>query len=203
MGESESVDAGWLTWPNAITLARLALLPVFFWLVFATNHRAIAAWLLGVLGATDWIDGFVARRFHQVSNVGKILDPTADRILVIGGLLAVAIVGAVPWWFAIATLVREIIVSSLTLVLAALGAARINVLWWGKVSTFALMTTFPLFLLTTNPHHAPLQTWQHDARDACWVIGILGLTLSWIVLFGYVKPALQALRDGRRARRIL
>jgi len=203
VSESEDVDAGWLTWPNAITVARLALLPVFFWLVFATNHRAIAAWLLAVLGATDWIDGFVARRFHQVSNVGKILDPVADRILVTGGLLAVAAVGAVPWWFAGATLAREVLVSSLTVILAALGATRINVLWWGKVSTFALMTTFPLFLLTSNPHHAPLATWQHDGRDVCWVIGILGLTLSWMVLFGYVQPALQALKDGRQARRIL
>ena len=92
----------------------------------------------------------------------------------ISGLLAVAAAGGVPWWFASATLTRELIVSILTVVLAALGAARIDVLWWGKVSTFALMTTFPLFLLTTNPHHAALRPWQHDARDACWVIGIHG-----------------------------
>lgn len=202
MNEDEG-DAGWFTWPNAITLLRLALLPVFFWLLFATNHRAVAAWLLASLGATDWIDGFVARRWHQVSNVGKILDPTADRILVIGGLIAVAAASGVPWWFALTTLARELIVSVLTLALAALGAARINVLWGGKVSTFALMTSFPLFLLTTNPHHASLQPWQHDARDACWVIGVMGLTLSWLVLFGYVRPALAALRTGRQARRIL
>jgi len=196
-------DAGWLTWPNAITLARLALLPVFIWLLFRTDHRAVAAWLLGALGATDWIDGFVARRLRQVSNVGKILDPTADRVLVIAGLLAVAAANGVPWWFALATLARELIVSVLTLVLAALGAARINVLWWGKVSTFALMTTFPLFLLTTNPHHAALRPWQHDARVGCWVIGLLGLGLSWLVLFGYVRPALTALRTGRQGRRTL
>lgn len=196
-------DAGWLTWPNAITLVRLALLPVFFWLLFGTGHRALAAWLLAVLGATDWIDGFVARRWHQVSNIGKILDPTADRILVIAGLLGVAAAGGVPWWFAAATLTRELVVSLLTVALAALGAARINVLWWGKVSTFALMTTFPLFLLTSNDHHAPLSPWQHDARIACWIIGILGLTLSWIVLFGYIRPALGALRTGRQARRIV
>lgn len=203
MGTTEGSDAGWRTWPNAITLARLAFLPVFFWLLFGTNHRAIAAWLLGVLGATDWVDGYVARRTHQVSTVGKILDPTADRLLVVGGLLAVAAVGAVPWWFAGLTLAREVLVSVLTLVLAALGAARIDVLWWGKVSTFALMTTFPLFLLTSNPHHAPLQVWQRDARDACWVIGALGLALAWVVLVGYVGPARRALRAGRDARRIV
>ena len=203
MNADESSDAGWLTWPNLITVIRLALLPLFFWLLFDTNHRAVAAWLLATLGATDWIDGFVARRWHQVSNVGKILDPVADRILVISGLLAVAAAAGVPWWFALTTLARELIVSVLTLVLAALGAVRIDVLWWGKVSTFALMTTFPLFLLTTNPRHAAQQPWQYDARDACWVIGIVGLTLSWIVLAGYVKPALRALRSGRQARKIL
>jgi cardiolipin synthase len=203
MNPDEASDAGWLTWPNLISVLRLAFLPLFFWLLFGTNHRAIAAWLLATLGATDWIDGFVARRWHQVSNVGKVLDPVADRILVISALLAVAAAAGVPWWFASATLTRELIVSLLTVVLASLGAARIDVLWWGKVSTFALMTTFPLFLLTTNPHHGALLPWQHDVRDVCWVLGITGLTISWIVLFGYVKPALNALRTGRRARRIL
>jgi cardiolipin synthase (CMP-forming) len=197
------VAAGIWTWPNLITLVRLALLPVFLWLLFSTNHRAIAAWLLAFLGATDWIDGYVARAIHQVSNVGKILDPVADRLLVIVGLLAVAAASGVAWWFALATLVRELIVSVLTLVLAALGATRINVLWWGKVSTFALMTCYPLFLLTTNPHHHALRTWQHDVRGATWVIAYMGLALAWVVLFGYVKPALRALRAGRASRGIL
>ena len=192
-----------MTWPNVVTILRLALLPVFLWLLFSTDHRAIAAWLLAFLGATDWIDGFLARRLHQVSKVGKILDPVADRLLVVVGLVAVAAAAGVPWWFALCTLAREILVSLLTLVLAALGAARIDVLWWGKVSIFALMTTFPLFLLTTNPHHAALVPWQHAARDACWVLGLAGLALSWVVLVGYVKPALAALRTGRQGRRIL
>jgi len=202
MSPDES-DAGWRTWANLVTLVRLALIPVFFWLLFGTDHWAVAAWLLGALGATDWVDGYLARRFHQVSKIGKVIDPVADRVLVISGLLGVAAVGAVPWWFALVTLARELIVSVLTIVLAALGAARIDVLWWGKVSTFALMTTFPLFLLTSNPHGAPLATWQEVLRAGCWVVGLAGLTLSWIVLFGYVRPALAALRAGRRAREIL
>jgi cardiolipin synthase (CMP-forming) len=202
MSADDTSDAGWWTWANLVTVIRLALLPLFFWLLFDTNHRSIAAWLLASLGATDWIDGFLARRLRQVSNVGKILDPVADRVLVISGLLAVAAAAGVPWWFALTTLTRELIVSVLTMVLAGLGAARIDVLWWGKVSTFALMTSFPLFLLTTNPHHGALQPWQQPVRDACWVIGLMGLTLSWIVLAGYVKPARRALATGRQARRI-
>ena len=203
MSADDQGEAGWLTWPNLVTLVRLALLPVFVWILFSTDHRAVAAWLLASLGATDWIDGHLARRLHQVSNVGKVIDPVADRLLVIVGLLSVAAAAGVPWWFALFTLARELIVSLLTLLLAALGAARIDVLWWGKVSTFALMTTYPLFLLTTNPHHAALVAWQNWTRDGTWVIGLLGLALSWLVLLGYVRPALRALRSGRRGRQIL
>lgn len=163
----------------------------------------MAAWLLGALGATDWVDGFLARRLHQVSNLGKVLDPVADRILVVSGLIAVAAAGGVPWWFAGATLIREIIVSTLTLVLAALGAARIDVLWWGKVSTFVLMTTFPVFLLTSNAGGVALESWQRVIRDVCWISAIAGLVLAWIVLVGYVAPARRALRNGRASRRVL
>ena len=196
-------DRGWWTWANLVTAIRLALIPVFLWLLFGTGHRALAAWLLGALGATDWVDGYLARRLHQVSAVGKVIDPVADRILVMVGLLAVAAAGGVPWWFALITLARELIVSLMTLLLAALGAARIDVLWWGKVSTFALMTTFPLFLLTSNDHHVALAGWQHVGRDLCWVVGVAGLALSWVVLASYVRPALAALHRGRAARRIL
>ncbi len=176
------------------------MLPVFLWLLFGTGHRADAAWLLGALGATDWVDGYVARRIHQVSSVGKVLDPVADRVLMMTGLIAVASAGGVPWWFAIATLVREVLVSGLTIVLALLGAARIDVLWWGKVSTFVLMVTYPLFLLTSNDHHAALALWQQWGRGACWVAGVTGLALSWAVLAGYVGPAKRALRTGRAGR---
>jgi len=200
--ESEVRDAGWRTWPNLVTVVRLALIPVFCWLLFSTNHRALAAWLLAFLGATDWIDGWLARTLHQTSTVGKILDPAADRVLVMVGLVSVAVAGGVPWWFAGATLTREVLVSALTLLLAALGAARIDVLWWGKVSTFMLMVTFPMFLVTTNAHHAPLTSLQHVLRDLTWVYGLAGLSLAWVVFFSYIRPASRALSTGRAARRV-
>lgn len=200
--ESDAFDAGWYTWANLVTLVRLAFIPVFWWILFWTNHRAVAAWLLATLGATDWIDGYLARRLHQTSTVGKILDPTADRILVMVGLVAVAWAGGVPWWFAGLTLLREILVSVLTVVLAALGAARIDVLWWGKVSTFMLMVSYPLFLLTSNAHHVALTSWQHVLRDATWLYALAGLTLAWIVFFSYTRPASRALARGRAARSV-
>ena len=191
----------WATIPNAVTAVRLALLPVYVFLAVWTRHWAVAAWLLAALGATDWVDGFLARRLHQVSEVGKIIDPVADRLLVMTAVVSIAVVGAVPWWFAALTLGREAVVSLVTLVLAALGAARIDVLWWGKASTFALMVAYPVFLLTCNPAGAALHPWQHDVRVVDWVIGGLGLAVAWIVLGGYVRPALTALRTGRDARR--
>ena len=198
----ELADAGWRPWANGITLVRLAFIPVFWWLLFGTGHRALAAWLLGVLGATDWIDGYVARRMNQVSTIGKILDPSADRLLTVSGLVGVALAGGVPWWFAGVCLVRELLVISLTLLLASLGATRIDVLWWGKVSTFALLATFPLFLLTSQAHHLPLQGWQTVLRAITWVVGAAGLGLSWGVFFGYIRPARTALSAGRRGRQV-
>jgi cardiolipin synthase len=131
--------------------------------------------------------------------VGKIIDPVADRLLVITSIFTVAGLGAVPWWFAGATLAREAVVSLMTVGLAAAGAARIDVLWWGKVSTFALMTAYPWFLISYSPH-APQAAWLDILRVVTWVIGLGGLTLAWVVLGGYVRPALSALRRGREAR---
>lgn len=202
MDGSVTEDAGWATWPNLVTSVRLAVIPAYIWLVATTDHRAIAAWILAGLGATDWVDGYLARRWHQTSNVGKILDPVADRILVMTSVLSVAVVGAVPWWFAIATLAREIVVSTLTVLLAVLGAARIDVLWWGKVSTFALMTAYPWFLISSVPDGGVMASWQSGLRALTWVVGVGGLALAWGVLAGYVKPALNALRTGRAARRL-
>ena len=75
-----------LTAPNLFTLLRLCCLPLFLYLLFGRDNRAGAAWLLGGLGATDWVDGWLARRFDQVSEFGKIFDPTADRLLFIVGI---------------------------------------------------------------------------------------------------------------------
>ena len=108
--------------PNAITLVRLACIPLFVWLLFGADRQTAAAVLLGALGATDWIDGFVARRYHQVSTVGKVLDPVADRVLVVTAVIAITVHGAVPVWFGVATLAREVVVSAAVLLLASLGA---------------------------------------------------------------------------------
>jgi cardiolipin synthase len=184
-----------LTAPNVITAVRLACIPAFVWLLFGTDHQAAAAVLLAALGATDWVDGFVARRYHQVSTLGKVLDPVADRILVVTAVVSIIVYGAVPVWFGVATLAREVVVSAAVLLLASLGAARIDVLWVGKAGTFALMFSYPAFLLGHGT-----AGWQEPVRIIAWVTGLLGLTLAWIAAGSYVPVARRALADGRRAR---
>src|SRR5580658_10864839 len=126
-------------------MVRLLCIPIFLWLLFGLDDQTWAAVLLAVLGATDFVDGFVARRYHQVSTLGKVLDPLADRLLVGTAVIAVMVHGAVPLWFGLATLGREVLVSLMVVVLAAMGASRIDVLWVGKAGTFALMFAYPTF----------------------------------------------------------
>jgi len=184
-----------LTVPNLITLVRLLCIPIFLWLLFGLHHQTYAAVLLAVLGATDWIDGFVARRWHQVSTLGKVLDPVADRLLVGTAVISVIIHGAVPLWFGLATIAREVLVAGCTLLLATLGARRIDVLWVGKAGTFGLMFAYPAFLWGDGT-----AGWQDPVRIFAWVAGIGGLTLAWVAAFSYLAPARKALIDGRAGR---
>jgi cardiolipin synthase (CMP-forming) len=181
-----------LTIPNVISVVRLCCVPLFLWLLFGLEARLAAAILLAVLGATDWVDGWIARRYHQVSTVGKVLDPVADRIMLITAVVAIAIDGAVPWWFAIVALGREVVVSLAALTLGAMGARRIDVTWWGKTGTFLSMMSFPLFL-------AGAADWAlADASEVlAWVVGVPGVAIAWYSAVGYVPLALDALRAGR------
>lgn len=181
-----------LTIPNAITLVRLLCVPVFLWLLFDRENRAAAAWLLAVLGMTDWVDGFLARRLGQVSTLGKVLDPAVDRLVLVTGILAILIDGSAPLWFGVAALAREIFVSGAGLVLAALGARRIDVTWWGKTGTFMLYFAFPMWLGGASTlSYAPF------LNAAAWVFGIPGLMAGLVSVVVYVPAAREALREGR------
>src|SRR3984885_9547373 len=99
-------------------MVRLVCIPVFVWLRFGAHEQTAAAILLAVLGATDWVDGYVARHFGQVTTLGKVLDPLADRVLVGTAVISILVYGAVPLWFGIATIAREVLVSAMVLLLA-------------------------------------------------------------------------------------
>jgi len=182
-----------LTVPNVLSFIRLCLIPVFAWLLLGRDNRAGAAFLLAGLGATDWVDGYVARHFNQVSNLGKILDPAADRLLLAVAVVCILIDGSVPAVVAWPVIGREVLVAGTVLVLAAMGARRIDVTFAGKTGTFLLMTAFPLFLLGNDKAfglHSP-------ARLVAWGCAAIGLAFSYYAAARYVPVARVALRDGR------
>jgi cardiolipin synthase len=193
---ADTDDRRILTVPNVITFVRLACLPLYLYLLFGLDERGNAAILLGLLGATDWVDGYVARHFHQVSNLGKVLDPVADRLLFfvgVGGIIVVG--GAAPPWFCWLVIGREVFVSIAVVVLALLGAKRIDVTWYGKAGTFCLMFAFPFFLAGSSHWRT-----AHLFHVAAWCLGVPGLVLSYYAAVLYVPIGLRALREGRAGR---
>ncbi len=193
--QTSSPDRGVWTVPNLISFLRLACLPVFLYLLFPADNAAAAAWLLAVLGMTDWVDGYVARHFDQVSEVGKVLDPVADRLLFFVGLSAILIAGAIPDFIGIAILAREVVVGGTTVILAALGARRIDVTWFGKAGTFGNMVAMPAFLGShSSVSYADALGWL------AWIAVVPGLILSYVAAFMYIPIARRALAEGREAR---
>ncbi len=183
-----------LTVPNLISLVRLACVPLFVWLLFGRDEPYAAAWLLGAIGATDWVDGYVARHFNQVSTLGKVLDPVADRIMLAVAIVSILLYEAAPWWVVASVLAREGLVSIAVLVLGALGARRIDVSWVGKAGTFLLMWAFPFFLASA----AEYISWEDTARTIAWVFFVPGMVLSWWAALTYLPVAKRALAEGRR-----
>ena len=185
-----------LTVPNLVTTVRLLCVPVFLWLVLrGPHHRGWypAALLLGALGATDGIDGFVARRFHQVSTLGKVLDPIADRLLLGVASISIIALGAVPLWVGLAAIIWEGFVSAGFFAVAALGGRRMDVVWAGKAGTFGLMAALPLFLAG----HAN-DDWHRVAEVLAWICAVPGLVLGWYAVFTYVPKAVAGVRQGRQ-----
>jgi cardiolipin synthase len=188
-------DRGLWTVPNAISLARLACVPLFAWLLVGAGRPVAAAVLLGVLGASDWVDGWIARHFDQGSEVGKVLDPVADRVLLIAGAGILLLDRRVPAWVAAAVLVREAIISLATLGLAFARARRIDVQWVGKAGTLALMFALPGFLLLDLGSAG--DWWRPPLAVATWAFTLGGLALSYYAAVRYVPLARDALGAGR------
>lgn len=183
-----------ITIPNVISVVRLCLVPVFLWLLFGRDDRYGAAWLLAGLGVSDGVDGYIARHFNQVSTIGKVIDPIADRVLLIVGVVAIMVDGSVPLVIALLTLGRELLVTMATLGLFVAGAHRIDVIWFGKASTFGFMVAFPLFLVANST-----AAWRSTADVLSWAIVSASLALGWLSLVFYIPAARRALvAEGTR-----
>jgi cardiolipin synthase (CMP-forming) len=185
-----------LTIPNVVTALRLLCLPVFWYVLFVLENRAAAALLLGGLGATDWVDGYLARRLGQISEFGKMFDPTVDRLLFIVGLLGIMIDGSMPIWFGVAVLAREVVVGA-TMATATLVFAmeRFDVTYLGKVATFLLMFAVPGFLLGSSDFVGAEWFWW-----VSWLLGVPGLVLSYYTAIAYIPLIRDGLRAGRAQR---
>ncbi len=192
-------DNGLWTFPNAFSFVRLLCVPLFLWLLFGSDHPAIAAWLLVSLGATDWVDGYIARRFDQGSTIGKVLDPTADRALMIAGAVSLLVLDVVSFQvkiFVWVVLIREVLVGAVTVTLALAGARRIDVVWAGKAGTFFVMPALPMFLLAAHIDGF----WYWEMSIVGWISGIVGVALGYYAVLQYIPLARVALREGRAAR---
>ncbi len=188
-----------LTAPNAITLVRLLCIPVFIWLLFGRENYFLAAVLMAILGGTDWVDGYVARHFGQVSNFGKMFDPTVDRLLMIVGIGGILIADLDIRYFAVfawIVVVREITLSIFVATTVFMGAKRMDVTWIGKCGTFAMMMAFPSFLASADASFAGTAT-QTIFLVLAWSAAIPGLVCSLIAYFGYFPAGIRALREGR------
>jgi cardiolipin synthase (CMP-forming) len=137
--ETMPASSAIVTVPNILSFARIVTIPLFCWLAANERTRVWGILLFAVVVSTDWVDGYVARRTGQVTELGRILDPVADRLAIAAGLLTFAIAGIFPFWAALLILVRDVVVVLGGAVLLWGRNIRVEVRGIGKIATFSLM----------------------------------------------------------------
>lgn len=193
MSTSEVASSRVLTWPNAISAVRLLLVPVFAVLAFG-RHDLAALSVLAISGASDWLDGVLARRLHQVSRLGELLDPAADRLFILVTLVVLAVRDVVPWWLLVVIVARDLLLSVVLLVLGRRGLGPLPVHFVGKGGTFALLYAFPLLFLAHGTSALAQVAWVLG-----WAFSWWGVALYWLAAALYVWQAVGLLRAPRPA----
>ncbi len=187
---SEQVSNRILTVPNLLSFARLLILPWVF--IEAANGRFARGLAIGFLfGATDFVDGYVARRFDQVTRLGQILDPLSDRLFI--GTIAVALVvsGLLPWWPVAVVIGRDLVLLVAGLAMLGRGARPPAVTRMGKTATFGLMWSFVPLLA------AGIVGSAEDPEPVLYAIGMVVLVASVVL---YLVVAVDYARQLRAAR---
>jgi len=175
-------DRVW-TVPNAISFARLAAIPYFVYLLVGRDDPKAAGLLLIVIGATDWVDGALARWLHQESELGRKLDPIADRLAIVAAVVAGWIADVVPGLIAGPLLLREALMAVLTAWLVIRGKGTLQVRYLGKVATAAVYGSIPSFYL------AAADVLPAVSRALGWTAGVIGLALYWLTAAQYAGDA--------------
>ncbi len=177
-----------LTVPNFLSFLRILLIPVFVVLIVHPDTTTAGLVLYGAVMATDWIDGWVARRTGQVSELGKIFDPTADRLAIAAGLIALVVRGVFPLWAALLILVRDVAVLAIGLFLLVRRHVRLDVRFIGKVATFTLMAAIPG--IAWGNLGLPFAS---GALVAGWVAFGVGIVEYYVAAAVYVRDVRDAL----------
>lgn len=175
------------TIPNALSLARLAGVPVFLWLVLGPRSTTADWWALGILfaaGLSDWADGKIARALNQQSRLGELLDPLADRMYIVATVVALAIRAIIGWWLVALLAVRELLLAVVLLVLRRHGYGPLKVSFVGKAATLNLLYAFPLLFIGSHP-----TPYAEVARVAGWAFALWGTGLYWWSAVLYTEQA--------------
>ncbi|WBB94672.1 CDP-alcohol phosphatidyltransferase family protein [Verrucosispora sp. WMMC514] len=181
-----------LTWPNLISFVRLLGVPLFLFLFLVARADVAAIVVLAVGGTSDWVDGWIARRLGQVSRLGELLDPLADRLYILATLIAFTAREVVPWQFTAALLARELLLLGSLGVLRRHGYGPPPVHYVGKTATFLLLAAFPILLLA-----AVVPAAAATVGAIGWALAWWGLVLYWIAGVLYVIQARQLVRAVR------
>jgi cardiolipin synthase (CMP-forming) len=188
-----------LTVPNVISLARLAGVPVFVWLVLGPRSQAGDWWAVGLLvaaGVSDWLDGKIARAWNQQSQLGEMLDPVADRLYIVATVTALAIRTIIPWWLVGILAARELVLGVVLIALWRGGYDPLKVSFVGKAATLSLLYAFPLLFLGSHP-----TSYATLARVFGWAFALWGSALYWWAAVLYAKQARSLLGAGRLSER--
>ena len=186
-GDTPRASTAILTVPNAISFARILLLPWVVWVLVRPVSTATGLVVLTLVLATDWVDGVVARRTGQVSELGRILDPLADRLALAAGIVALAVRGVFPPWAAALIVGRDVVVVLVGAIVLARRGLRIDVRFVGKIATFSLMVAV-VWVSWGNLGLALAEV----ALAAGWIAFVVGIVESYVAAAVYV-------RDIRRA----
>jgi cardiolipin synthase (CMP-forming) len=192
----ESARSRVWTLPNALSLARLAGVPLFLWLVLGPEQDVLALVVLMVSGFTDWLDGFLARRLDQRSSLGEILDPVADRLYILAVVVGLALREVIPWWIAVILPLRDLLLWGLVPFLRTRGFSALPVHFLGKAATFNLLYAFPLLLLGEGDGVLPTL-----AKVFGWAFASWGIGLYWWAGVLYAWQVRMLMRDTEPIRR--
>jgi cardiolipin synthase len=185
------LDRIW-TIPNVISFCRLALVPVFFWLLVTRQDGAALAVLIAAT-ASDFVDGFIARRFNQVTRLGTLLDPASDRLFIAASVIGLTVREMIPLPLLVAVLARDAVLLAIVVVrgIRVRDFPRVNLL--GKTATFVLFVAFPVVVLS---HVIPSAAIALAVLG--WVLGASGAVLYWLAGFIYIAQLVRI--PGRQSR---